>query len=148
MKRILFSSLTFLASLLAFPFAFVYGGFGVAMGVFRYWRKVALSSDLFEEEDDGEDTEKKVLDFIKRRFPTDCNWTSGNCYFFALILKDAFGGTILYDEIQGHFLCEIDGIPYDFNGVYENKDGFLVEWDELRKDDPLYSSRIIRDCCR
>ena len=35
----------------------------------------------------------QVEEFIQRRFPVDCNWTNGNCYYFAVILnysKDYF----------------------------------------------------------
>lgn len=32
----------------------------------------------------------KIEEFINRRFPNDCNWLSGNCYYFAIILKDRF----------------------------------------------------------
>ena len=47
----------------------------------------------------------KILDFIHRRFEQDCEWTSGNCYYFALILKGRFRkGKIVYDVIDGHFL--------------------------------------------
>lgn len=49
----------------------------------------------------------KVLEFIERRFPTDSRWMNGNCYFFALILKDVFGGEIFYEVIAGHFVCMI-----------------------------------------
>ena len=33
----------------------------------------------------------EVIEFIKRRFPTDSNWLSGNCYYFAKILQERFG---------------------------------------------------------
>ena len=56
----------------------------------------------------------EVLEFTHRRFPVDCHWLDGNCYFFALILLDRFPiGKILYDVIDGHFVCEIDGKKYE-----------------------------------
>lgn len=52
--------------------------------------------------------ENKVLDFIQRRFPKardDKQWVSGNCFYFASILKVRFPeGYIVYDVIEGHFL--------------------------------------------
>ena len=32
----------------------------------------------------------EIIEFINRRFKLDCNWTNGNCYYFALILADRF----------------------------------------------------------
>ena len=56
----------------------------------------------------------EVLEFIKRRFSVDCNWTTGNCYYFAIILKDCFSsGKIFYDVINGHFIFFYDGKYYD-----------------------------------
>ena len=47
----------------------------------------------------------EIEEFINRRFPIDCNWTTGNCFFFAKILEAAFpGGKILYDVTNGHFV--------------------------------------------
>lgn len=148
MKKVLFAFFTLVASVMACPFIFLYGGFATAKESFSFWKRSVFKSGWLQEKESSAETEKKVVNFIKRRFPIDSRWTCGNCYFFALILKDAFGGTILYDEIKGHFVCEINGTPYDYNGVYENKDGFLIEWEELKKEDPLYSERLVRDCCR
>ena len=42
----------------------------------------------------------EVLEFIRRRFLQDCHWRDGNCYYFALILKDRFPESrIVYDAI-------------------------------------------------
>ena len=91
----------------------------------------------------------EVLDFIKRRFPKDCNWTSGNCYYFAVILKARFGGTILYDVIDGHFVVLINGDVYDWTGSVrdssDNNHAYYV-WDAFEVYDSLQRSRIYRDC--
>lgn len=89
---------------------------------------------------------QEVLNFIKKRFPHDSNWTSGNCYYFALILKDRFQGTILYDVIYGHFVCRIDDTYFDYNGVVELNGRHLVEWDSFDEYDSEQKQRIIRDC--
>lgn len=91
--------------------------------------------------------EEKIIEFIKRRFPTDCSWTSGNCYFFAVILQMAFGGDVYYDVINGHFLLQCEGNLYDWTGKV-NDCGMLVKWDDFGKYDGLQKERIIKDCIR
>lgn len=91
--------------------------------------------------------ESKVLEFIHRRFPKDCNWTNGNCYYFARILEDRFEFIICYDQIAGHFVAvdEYTGIAYDWNGIYNSKNPLISMWDLACKD-PLLYHRLIRDC--
>ena len=91
--------------------------------------------------------ENKILDFIKRRFKDDCEWVSGNCYYFAIILKERFPeGEIYYDVIYGHFVFQYDNQLYDWNGVYNLTDGFLINWKNFDDYDYLLKARIIRDC--
>ena len=89
-----------------------------------------------------------VLEFIHRRFPVDCHWLDGNCYYFALILIDRFPcGKILYDVIDGHFVCEIDGRKYDWSGIVEETgEHQWVEWDRFPQYDILQYNRIVKDC--
>jgi len=86
-----------------------------------------------------------VLEFINKRFPTDCNWTTGNCYYFALILADRFNGNIYYDVIDGHFITKIQDNFYDWNGIADTNN-YLVEWNNMDQYDSLVKQRIIRDC--
>ena len=88
-----------------------------------------------------------VEEFIKRRFPTDCNWTTGNCYYFAIILKDRFNGTLYYDPIEGHFLCKIESEYYDYTGKVHVDSSKIYCWEYLKYFDNLYYERIVRDCC-
>jgi len=90
----------------------------------------------------------EILDFIKRRFSQDNNWLTGNCYYFAIILKDRFPQSIiLYDVISGHFVVEIDHIKYDWGGVVpSNPSQKYVVWNEFEHYDVLQKQRIIRDC--
>ena len=93
----------------------------------------------------------KVLEFIQKRFRKDCDWINGNCYYFAVILKDRFPeGTIYYDVIHGHFVFEYEinneKCLYDWVGIYDCTDGYLVEWDKFDESDVLQKDRIIRDC--
>lgn len=86
-----------------------------------------------------------VLEFINKRFPTDCNWTTGNCYYFALILADRFNGDIYYDVINGHFITKIQNYFYDWNGIVDTNN-YLVEWNKMDQYDSLVKQRIVRDC--
>lgn len=95
--------------------------------------------------------DKEVFSFIDRRFKCDCNWTSGNCYYFALILKDRFSNynaQLYYDTIDGHFLCMINGSLYDWYGkhsYYKDRESSIICWDKFKEYDALQYERIIRD---
>ena len=88
----------------------------------------------------------EILEFIKRRFSVDCNWTTGNCYYFAIILLSRFPeGAVYYDVINGHFIFKCDDHYYDWTGIIE-PDGYLVEWNKFDEYDSLLKQRIMRDC--
>lgn len=96
----------------------------------------------------------EVIEFIKRRFPTDSNWLSGNCYYFAKILQERFGGELYYDLVDGHFLLMLNGRYYDWSGLRRRErcmDDFsrpvsnVVKWEGYEKIDPLHYNRIVRD---
>lgn len=88
----------------------------------------------------------KVVSFIKKRFSIDCHWLDGNCYYFALILKDRFNGKIYYDGVNGHFVTKINDKFYDWTGLIEPNIDDLFEWDTLETFDDLYYKRIKKDC--
>lgn len=89
----------------------------------------------------------KVIEFIRRRFVNDCNWTTGNCYYFAVILKARFPeGKIYYDVINGHFVFVYNNMFYDYIGSYDEYHDTLIPWDEFDDYDVLLKQRIIRDC--
>jgi hypothetical protein len=88
----------------------------------------------------------EILEFINRRFKTDCNWLNGNCYYFALILNDRFpGGTIYYDVIYGHFIYQYKGKYYDWSGEM-NPNGYLVDWSKFDEYDSLQKKHIVEGC--
>ena len=90
----------------------------------------------------------EIVEFIRRRFSADCKWVDGNCYYFALILKDRFpGGAIYYDVINGHFIYLYNGQYYDWTGLV-TATGKLVEWDKFDEYDRLNRQRIIEDCIK
>ena len=90
--------------------------------------------------------ENSVLEFIQRRFKKDYNWLDGNCYYFAIILKDRFPeGKIFFDVINGHFVVEYQDELYDWGGIHHSN-GLLVDWDSFDEYDSLLKKRIIRDC--
>lgn len=95
----------------------------------------------------------EIEEFIKRRFATDCNWTSGNCYYFAVILKERFKHLeIVYLTILGHFMAQDPwtGFLYDFNGKHDSKDIEDGIWalSTIENIDPPFYARIIRDCVK
>jgi hypothetical protein len=91
---------------------------------------------------------KDVEEFIHRRFHIDCNWVSGNCYYFAEILKLRFPDAVIwYDVIYNHFFVNIDGHDYDWTGEITRKEnGCYVEWDEMIYYDSCLFDRLVRDC--
>ena len=89
-----------------------------------------------------------VLNFIERFHlddGVDIVFTRGCCYWFAAILCERFPeqSRLMYDQIENHFVVEIEGRLYDITGdVTDEYD--VTPWDEL--DDDLLKRRIIRDC--
>ena len=64
-----------------------------------------------------------ILNFIKQfQTPqTIALFTNGMCYYFYVILKSRFPQAIcMYDELEGHFIAEIDDIFYDITGDVTN----------------------------
>ena len=91
----------------------------------------------------------EVLDFIKRRFSeNNSNWTCGNCYYFAVILKDRFPkGRIVYDVIDGHFYLYLNNKFYDYRGEHNLKlSGKLILWSDIDIYDKNVGDRVRRDC--
>lgn len=93
----------------------------------------------------------EILEFIQRRFPNDSNWTSGNCFHFAAILKSCFSGMIVYDPVEGHFLFHnhLDGKYYDHTGIREYEKEYeknFIDWKTLPQIDILWYKRLLRDC--
>lgn len=76
-------------------------------------------------------------------------FTNGNCYFFALILKEIFPKShIVYSQIDCHFLIMYDYHLYDILGDRTNDFSayYLVDWENYENEDKSEYKRIIRDC--
>lgn len=87
----------------------------------------------------------EVLEFIYRRFQGDSDWLTGNCFYFALILCERFKYlNIYYAPIAGHFVAGHNDKYYDWCGEYEDEIPILLT--EIEQSDPLWYSRIVRDC--
>lgn len=88
-----------------------------------------------------------VLTFISKRFKDDCSWLTGNCYYFATILKDRFPqGEIYYDVINGHFVFKYGLHFYDWSGIVKPSHN-TYKWSTFKVDyDPLVAERVISGC--
>ncbi len=93
--------------------------------------------------------QEPVLEFIQRRFPVEGNgnWTTGNCYYFAVILKSRFpDATIFYDVVDGHFVTRIEDSYWDYTGEIFPESDNLVPWEKFQEYDYLQFLQIIHDC--
>ena len=92
-----------------------------------------------------------VLKFIHRFLAIDQfgdvrkTFTSGCCYWFAAILRERFGGHIVYDPVNNHFACVLPCGVFDITG--EITDEFAGHyWLEYKFIDPVHAERITRQC--
>ena len=87
-----------------------------------------------------------VKEFLTKRFQSDCSWLNGNCYYMALILADRFRLDIYYDPIAGHFIAGNGKVYFDWNGLYEQNREHINKFDNIAVEDPVWYSRLIKDC--
>lgn len=101
----------------------------------------------------------KVMGFINRFTQGGKNqgtidtFTCGCCYWFAYILFERFYDPdawhedveLMYDQIENHFGCRIDGAVYDITGDVTEKYKWET-WISVINADELHAERIIRDC--
>lgn len=112
--------------------------------------KAPLKVEIFSEEfkKSLNQSDDKVLNFIKRFKGSEETFTSGCCYWFARILFERFNNEnyycdIMYDYIDNHFGCKIDDRVYDVTGDVT----FSYNWKYWKdcQDEDLIES-INRDC--
>lgn len=90
--------------------------------------------------------QKEILQFISRRWTKDSDWTTGNCYYFALILCSRFPElSIYYAGIEGHFVAGKDNVYYDWTGIWKGEEDPIL-FSELEDWDPFWYNRIVEDC--
>jgi hypothetical protein len=96
---------------------------------------------------------KEILEFVKnfKKFhdvkasTIENVFMNGNCYYFAIILKHRFGGSIWYLPTANHFVWKYDGVFYDVTGEAKINEQ-PVEWFIYEMVEPSASKRIERDC--
>ena len=94
----------------------------------------------------SEEKINEVIEFIRRRFPEDCHWLDGNCFWFASILHARFKFlSIYYLPVMGHFVAGALGTYFDWTGKVEvDEPAYLFS--ELCENDDEWGWRLLRDC--
>lgn len=96
----------------------------------------------------------KVLRFIKNFSNPDTvkTFTEGCCFWFAYILDARFEmdpdrprHRMMYNDVTGHFACEINGTLYDITGELP-RDKYWVPWADWFVSEPSYREIVVRDC--
>lgn len=95
-------------------------------------------------------TKNEVLKFIDKfkfihKKEIEEVFTTGNCYYFALILKERFEGSIYYLPIENHFITKIDKFYFDITGLVEPKEQ-PMNWKMFQYEDEKLCKRVTRDC--
>lgn len=67
------------------------------------------------------------------------------CYWFAVILKERFGGEIMFSPEQNHFCCRVDGKLWNISGQVEDN-GNWQEWWLYQMNEPLDAERVRKIC--
>ena len=96
--------------------------------------------------------EEEILSFITHfsqygKSVVDC-FTTGNCYWFAQILNERFGVRIMYNPVEGHFACNLNGEHlYDITGRIDTiMTGPWEDFYGLSVKDPTHFDRIYANC--
>ena len=80
-------------------------------------------------------TNDPIVNWTRKRFPKKENWLTGNCYFFALMLKERFDGEIIYDFTNDHCLLKTGTKCYDWQGPHDLPKHWLA-FEEMKVTDP------------
>jgi len=86
-----------------------------------------------------------VLDFISNFKNAQDTFLYGCCFWFAFILQERFGGTMMYEQVENHYVQEIDGRLYDVSGDVTEQYGaskWLVSWVDIEQRDPSLIPQI------
>lgn len=89
----------------------------------------------------------QISEFIHRRFPDNCHWLDGNCYWFAVILSERFNLTIYYLPVTGHFVAGKYHRYFDWTGeVLVDSQTPILSLRTLYLEDTRLYRRLTRDC--
>lgn len=93
------------------------------------------------------DSVEKFIEKFKFKYKQELEYifSYGNCYYFAVILKERFNGEIYYLPITNHFICKIDKNYYDITGKAKFNEP-VIKWSTYIEEEPKDAKRIIRDC--
>lgn len=92
------------------------------------------------------DDAKEIELFIKKRFSKNCDWTTGNCLWFAFILKIRFTHlNVYYLPAEGHFVAGALGRFYDWTGEIV-PDEIPVPLKEIEENDKTWYQRLMVNC--
>lgn len=72
-------------------------------------------------------------------------FTDSNCFHFAVILKNLFGGDIIYDMDLNHFVLKLNRRYYDITGETEKPFNNCL-WEELENIDPIEYEFVYDNC--
>lgn len=99
--------------------------------------------------------DQKVIKFINhftakgRKDQVIDTFLNGCCYWFAFILFQRFKNEakteIVYDVIENHYACRINGKVYDIRGEVPDKYNWIL-WDDVW--DPRQREYLTRDCIK
>jgi len=102
-------------------------------------------------------SKETILDFISnfQNEGTIKTFTEGCCYWFALILLERFNMMeqtkeknacrLMYNQVDGHFACRINGELYDITGEIEYNKNW-EEWPDWFMRETSYREVVVRDC--
>lgn len=94
---------------------------------------------------------QKILQFISLFEDAKDIFLYGLCFWFAFILQERFGGTMMYEQVENHYIQEIGGRLYDVSGDVTERYGtskYLVPWADFEQRDSSLYQRLVRDCIK
>lgn len=94
-------------------------------------------------------SESEILDFIenfKIKSPSILTeiFSYGYCYYFAVMLKERFGGSIYYDTEKVHFALRVGDHLYDITGRITDTNTCWYDWEAYKRNNDV--DLIVRTC--
>lgn len=95
--------------------------------------------------------QQEILHFISQFENAKETFLFGMCFWFAFILQERFGGTMMYEPVENHYVQEIGGRLYDVSGDVTEQYGsseHLMRWVDMEQFDSSLYRRLTRDCIK